>query len=350
MFIYLTALTEVSPPVTSKRIKGYFCSENVFNLSKKVLNEIEIKVLEKGLGFVPTPNIINEEDLRRDFGEFSRKMRCKWYFRDEPYHNFREVPVFRPKSNWKPPPGHPCVELFLSKLESELFSFLPGKSQAYNLTKEEWLAMRNLAEDRSIIIKPADKGSCVVVWDREDYLAEGYKQLWDTSTYVEVKKDNDQLLSQLTEKINKFFKRLYNNKLISEKELKYFSYNFKNTSCLGKMYLLPKTHKRLNDVPGRPVISNCDTPTEKLSEFLYHHLQPIMKAGKSYIKDTIDFLEKLKNLGNIPSNAILVTVDVVGLYPSIPHDAGLQVLYEKLEERTDKKIPSTDLVEMAHLY
>ena len=42
-----------------------------------MLNEIEIKVLEKGLGFVPIPNIINEKDLRRDFGEFSRKMRCK---------------------------------------------------------------------------------------------------------------------------------------------------------------------------------------------------------------------------------------------------------------------------------
>ena len=53
----------------------------------------------------------------------------------------------------------------------------------------------SLAEDRSIIIKPADKGSCVVVWDREDYLAEGYKQLSDTSTYTEVKKYNDKLLS-----------------------------------------------------------------------------------------------------------------------------------------------------------
>ena len=68
---------EVSPPVTSQRLKGYFCSDTVFNLSKKVLHEIEIQVLEKGLGFVPTPNSINEEDLRRDFGEFSRKMRCK---------------------------------------------------------------------------------------------------------------------------------------------------------------------------------------------------------------------------------------------------------------------------------
>ena len=72
-----------------------------------------------------------------------------------------------------------------------------------------------------------------------------------------------------------------------------------------------------------------------------------MKAGKSYIKDTGDFLQKLTNLGIIPSNAILVTANVVGLYPSIPHDAGLQALFERLEERADKKIPSTNLVEMA---
>ena len=66
--------------------------------------------------------------------------------------------------------------------------------------------MQSLGEDRFIIIKPADKGSCVVVWDREDYLLEGYKQLSDTSTYnyVEVKKYNDKLLSQLTEKSNTF--------------------------------------------------------------------------------------------------------------------------------------------------
>ena len=52
--------------------------------------------------------------------------------------------------------------------------------------------------NRSIIIKPADKSSCVVEWDREDYLAEGNKQLSDKSTYAEVKKYNYKLLSQLT--------------------------------------------------------------------------------------------------------------------------------------------------------
>ena len=48
------------------------------------------------------------------------------------------------------------------------FSVLPGTPLDYNLSKEEWLAMRGLAEDQNIIIKPVDKGSCVVVWDRGD--------------------------------------------------------------------------------------------------------------------------------------------------------------------------------------
>ena len=107
--------------------------------------------------------------------------------------------------------------------------------------------MRNLVEDRSIIIKPADKGSRVVVWDREDYLAEGYKQLSDSSTYVEVKNYREKLLVDLIEKSNKIFKKLCNKKVITEKELKYFTYSFKNASCLGKMFLLPKINKRLSN-------------------------------------------------------------------------------------------------------
>ena len=46
-----------------------------------------------------------------------------------------DVPAFRPKSQWKPPTGHPCVELFLNRLEKELFSFLPEKLQSHNVTK-----------------------------------------------------------------------------------------------------------------------------------------------------------------------------------------------------------------------
>ena len=56
---------------------------------------------------------------------------------------------------------------------------------------------------------------------------------------------------------------------VTEKELKCFTIEFKKAENLGKLYLLPKIHKRLENVPERPVISNCGIPAEKVSEFLY---------------------------------------------------------------------------------
>ena len=44
----------IDAKVTSEdRMSGYFCWDTVFNLSYRVLNETEIKVLEEGLDFAP---------------------------------------------------------------------------------------------------------------------------------------------------------------------------------------------------------------------------------------------------------------------------------------------------------
>ena len=72
-----------------------------------------------------------------------------------------------------------------------------------------------------------------------------------------------------------------------------------------------------------------------------------MQKGLSYIRDSQHFLENIKTIGSVPENAILVTADVVGLYPNIPHQAGLKALKEALEKRDIKKIPTEDLVKMA---
>ena len=72
-----------------------------------------------------------------------------------------------------------------------------------------------------------------------------------------------------------------------------------------------------------------------------------MQKGKSYIKDSGDFINKIKSLQNIPEGAILVTADVVGLYPSIPHEAGLKALREALDNRENKQIPTENLLKMA---
>ena len=52
----------------------------------------------------------------------------------------------------------------------------------------------------------------------------------------------------------------------------------------------------------------------------------------------------------MPPNAVLVTADVVDLYPSISHEAGLKALYENLEEIMEKKSPSTDLANMSSVF
>ena len=62
------------------------------------LTKTEIKFIERGLGFVSTLNLIKEADFRRNFEDFSRKMSCRFYFRNEPFDNFSNVPAFRPKS------------------------------------------------------------------------------------------------------------------------------------------------------------------------------------------------------------------------------------------------------------
>ena len=105
------------------------------------------------------------------------------------------------------------------------------------------------------------------MWDHEHYLPEGYKQLNNESIYIDIKHSTDKTLSDLIEKSNNFFKSFNRKKIISEKELKYFLYSFKNASRLGKMYLLPKIHKRLYYVPGRPAISNCGTQLRKYQNF-----------------------------------------------------------------------------------
>ena len=126
------------------RMTGSFISGHVFNLSKKELSAKEISVLEKGLGFAPTPSHINEAHLRRDLRKFSRKIRCKWHFRNEVPQNNEEISQFKVKPQWNPlkghsaleaflkvilPKGHSALEAFLNKTEKNIFFFDTGKRE-----------------------------------------------------------------------------------------------------------------------------------------------------------------------------------------------------------------------------
>ena len=124
------------------------------------MSGIDIQVLEKVLDFSPVQRSLNEPELRKDFEEFARRTRIKWNFRNEPSEDFSDKPAFRPKFSWKPLPGHPGLELFLSQIEKDIFESLVKDSTPINsnMTKEEWDALRGLADDKSIVIKKANTG------------------------------------------------------------------------------------------------------------------------------------------------------------------------------------------------
>ena len=113
-----------------------------------------------------------------------------------------------------------------------------------------------------------------------------------TKGYIKKFKFNKNILTGSVEKSNKIFNRSCSHRLLSQSELKYLTYNFKKATNFGKLYFLPKIHKRL---------ANCDTPTEKVSEYLDFLLKLVMQDGWSYIKDTGDFRKKIKRLGKVHS-------------------------------------------------
>ena len=67
----------------------------------------------------------------------------------------------------------------------------------------------------------------------------------------------------------------------------------------------------------------------------------IFQFSFTYIK------RKVKSLGQLPEGAILCTIDVIGLYPNIPHDEGLASLRKFLDASTEKKVTTETLLELA---
>ena len=72
----------------------------------------------------------------------------------------------------------------------------------------------------------------------------------------------------------------------------------------------------------------------KLSEAIDALLKPFLKHVKSYIRDSIDFLNKCDR--NTYENTVIAIFDVVGLYTNISHTFGMEaVRYFLLKYKED---------------
>ena len=107
-----------------------------------------------------------------------------------------------------------------------------------NLSKEERDVLHNLSRDDSIIIKLADKGSGIVIWDRSVYLLESQRQLSEQQVHEKIEQSP---LEKVTNRIKTKLKQMVRKKEIETKVMEYFLVKIPQ---LGRFYLLSKIHKR----------------------------------------------------------------------------------------------------------
>ena len=99
---------------------------------------------------------------------------------------------------------------------------------------------------------------------------------------------------ETSQSVQELVAQLHQNNFIDDMTKKWFSQT-RDPPRIPIFYTLTKIHKP-NPV-GRPIISGCEGPTERLSFFVDKLLQPIAQKQKSYLKDTTDFvnfIEKTK--------------------------------------------------------
>ena len=157
-----------------------------------------------------------------------------------------------------------------------------------------------------------------------DYINKGFRQLSDEKFYIETETD---MTHQHSLDINEFIQKLLDEEEIDDNCSNYLHIDKERTSLF---YMLPKIYKRLTNPPGRPIVSGNSCPTERISKLVDFFLQPTIPELPSYIRDTTHFLSRLLNLGVLPPDCLLVTMDVASLYTNIPNDLGLQAARETL--------------------
>ena len=308
---------------------------------QRQLTNSKISLLANGLKFAFTASRRDRAKLKQEFEVFEKKLWSMWYFRNDE-RIFDCNTKFRPKSTFIPKNSDVIIETYLSSLEEKLPYIDIPKVKFSNLSKEGRHTLYSLKNTNSLVIKGAEKGFGFVTWYREDYLKQADKQLSDVKVYEVVTNDPSFLESTIFTALNKITAR-------GDLSADNLEYLFNKDPKFARFYFLPKIHKQFYNVPGIPVVPNCGYYTENISSFLDYHLQYLGKKVEFYIKDTNHFLKMLQELVSLPKNAILCTIDVVHLYPNIPHEESLAFITKHIDNRENNEATADTLLELADI-
>ena len=138
-----------------------------------------------------------------------------------------------------------ATEATASQLDSETAQLLrhkvssilsTAKSPKSNPSRELQKAVKNLQEDRDIVIRPADKGNATVILDQADYVAK-MEHLLEDRAYRKVQQSP---MSRVEAKVSTTLKECEHKGHITSKKCLTLAHQF---SSPPQIYGLPKIHK-----------------------------------------------------------------------------------------------------------
>ena len=210
-----------------------------------------------------------------------------------------------------------------------------------NLTKDERQALKRLKTDENIVILPADKGRVTVVMDKTDYYDKMDALVNEKQTYQVLKRDPTPALQ-----------RKLNSKLLDLKKTDAIdTQRYNRLRCRvpqpPKLYGLPKLHKP--NIPMRPIVSFCGSPTYQLSKYLTTVLKPLTDESRHKLQSTENFIDAIKTV-QVPDNYKLVSFDVKSLFTSIPLQLALDCTETAINNSTiELPLPTDDLMDLLNL-
>ncbi len=136
------------------------------------------------------------------------------------------------------------IDCFISVNELSLSKTKLTAPMKQNLTRKERLPIKELSQNKSIIIKKADMGSSVVIMNTDDYIAEGHRQLSDSKFYRKV--DHD-LMDEHNARVKDRVMDMFHKGEITLEAVEFWIHDNPRTA---QFYLLSKIHKSLSKPQG----------------------------------------------------------------------------------------------------
>ena len=211
-----------------------------------------------------------------------------------------------------------------------------NKRQA-NVSKEELKALKELKLDNNRLILTADKGVALVVIDKQEYVKKAEDLLWESS-YKKIAEDPT---AKQKNKLISILKKIKANGGLKDELYRRL---YPTGAGSPKFYGLPKIHKP--GIPLRPIISSIGTVTYNTAKELARILKPLVGLSKHHIQNTIDFVEKIKEI-KLKKEESMVSYDVTALFTSVPIPPVLKIIEDKLEE--DKDLPKRTSMNTRHI-